>query len=449
MKRSPKRGVAVSRPVFGEVRADAAGIDVHSEENWVAVPPDKPGPTVRKFGACTADLHQLADWLQACGVKTVAMESTGVYWIPLFGILEARGLQVFLVNARHAKNVPGRPKTDCLDCQWLQKLHACGLLNASFRPDDSTCRLRTLLRYRDVLIKSLSCHTQRMQKALSEMNVLLHKVVSDITGSTGMRILEAILAGRRDYQRMAGELVDPQIQASAEQIGRALEGDYRPEQLFVLGQELEARRFVQQQIGACDGKIEEQLAIMQAAVAVPPDPPQPLTGAEKRRGNAPDFDVQSYLYRLTGVDLTRIPGIGASAALALTSETGIDMAPWRTDQAFASWSCLCPDTRISAGRSKGGRPQRSANRVKHIFPVRNREDYAKSLRHLAEVNGFSPDELTRYIQAAFRQYVERSKKQWKVTFGSYAFLVASLRDKAQRVEFVRKTRSPLGHPRSQ
>lgn len=365
-KKSKGHGRA-SKGQLVEFCPDAAGIDVHSEENWVAVPPDRCEESVRTFGSYTEDLHAIAVWLKECGVTTVAMESTGVYWIPLFQILESHGLEVFLVNARHVKNVPGRPKTDCLDCQWLRRLHACGLLTASFRPDDMTCRLRSLMRHREGVVKCQSQHIQRMQKALGEMNVLLHKVVSDITGRTGMRILHAILEGRRDLLCMCRELRDKQIAASPEEMARALNGDFRPEQLFVLGQELQFYEFIQERLTSCDVQIEQQLAAMEVQAPAVDEPAEPLTGAEKRRGNAPRFDIQRYLYDLTGVDLTRTPGIGAAGALGLISETGTDMTRWRNAGAFSAWASLCPNHRTSAGKTKSSRPCRSSSRVKHLF----------------------------------------------------------------------------------
>ena len=336
------------------VNPDAAGIDVGSSEMWVCVPEGRAAERIQKFGTVTSQLQAIAAWLKACGVKTVAMESTGVYWIPLFQILEAAGFEVYLVNARHVKNVPGRRKTDRLDCQWLQKLHACGLLRPSFRPSGEMCRLRTLLRHRENLIRMGSRHIQHMQKALREMNVLLEKVATDITGTTGMRIIEAIIGGCRDYVQMA-QMRDWRLKASEEEIAEALHGDYRPEHLFVLKQALEAYRFVWGQIQTLDAEAEQVMRLMEARagrseVALPD---KGLTGREKRRGNAPDYDVQSHLYKLAGVDLTRIPGLGAAAIQTLISETGTDMSRWLTEKHFASWLGLCPDPKVSGGQVIG------------------------------------------------------------------------------------------------
>lgn len=239
------------------INPNAAGIDVGSEENWVAVPDNREGQIVRKFGFCTSDIQLLADWLDECGIETVAMESTGVYWIPIFDILESRGFEVILVNAREAKNVPGR-KTDEKDCQWLQKLHMYGLLHASFRPSEQICELRTLIRQRDILIKSGSQHIQRMQKALTQMNVQLHKVISDIVGETGRAIIEAIISGERDSKKLA-QLKNWRIKKSTAEIAKALEGNWRKELVFCLKQEYDFYNFTQDQVRSCDQQIKECL----------------------------------------------------------------------------------------------------------------------------------------------------------------------------------------------
>jgi transposase len=362
---------------FEVIHPDAAGIDVGSEEMWVCVPEGRAAEGVRKFGAVTSELEAIGQWLRECGVKTVAMESTGVYWIALYQILEAAGFEVYLANARHVKNVPGRRKTDRLDCQWLQKLHACGLLRASFRPPGEICRLRSLLRHRENLVRMASRHIQHMQKALREMNVLLEKVVSDITGATGQRIIEGILSGCRDFVRMA-ELRDGRLKASVGEIVEALQGDYRPEHLFVLRQALEAYRFVCGQIERLDEEVERCLQKLEkeAGRTEMALPEGGLTGAEKRRGNAPRYDVQSHLYKLTGVDLTRIPGLGAMAIERLIFETGTSMDPWPTEKHFASWLGLAPDPRISGGRVIGQNRGHVCNRAAQVLRMA-----ARSLHH--------------------------------------------------------------------
>lgn len=353
--------------LFDVVSPDAAGIDVGASEMWVCVPDGRGPERVRKFGTETVELEAICSWLLQCGVETVAMESTGVYWIPLFQILENHGLEACLVNARHVKNVPGRRKTDRLDCRWLQKLHACGLLASSFRPSPQICRVRSCLRQRAGLVREQARHTQRMQKALREMNVLLDQAVSDVTGSSGMRILEAILAGERNPEKLA-ELADRRVKKSREQIARYLQGDYRSEHLFVLRQALAAHRFFHEQIQECDRQVEaftaELVSTLGTTEATPP------AGAERpkrTRGNAPAYDVRTQLYRLTGVDLTRIPGIAETIAQALVSETGLDMTRWPTAKHFVSWLDLCPSPKVSGGRIIAQGRRHAANRATQLF----------------------------------------------------------------------------------
>lgn len=259
-KRSKKtRLQSVTEPP--QVRMDAAGIDISPEEIYVAVGPRVAEPAVRRFGTMTRELNRIADWLQFCGVKTVAMESTGVYWIPLFQVLEARGLTVFLVNARHYHNVPGR-KTDVSDAAWLQYLHAVGLVQGSFRPPGDVCAFRTVLRHRSRMVQASSEHIQHMQKALDQMNVQIHRVLSDITGVSGLAIVDAILAGERDGHRLA-ELRDGRVRASESEIVKALEGDYRPEHLFTLRQSLASYRHYRKQIEECDQQLRQAVEAME------------------------------------------------------------------------------------------------------------------------------------------------------------------------------------------
>jgi len=353
---------------FEVLHPDAAGIDVGGSEMWVAVPEGRSELSVRQFGTDTVELEAIAAWLKHCAVTTVAMESTGVYWIALFQVLENHGLEVYLVNARHVKNVPGRRKTDRLDCRWLQKLHASGLLSASFRPPAEICRLRSYLRHRGNLIRAMSKQVQYMQKALREMNVLLDQAVSDVTGLSGMRIMDAILGGERDPKRLAA-LADRRVKKSAEQIARMLQGDYRAEHLFVLHQALESYRFFQNQLQNCDRQVEQYLVELERVAGRQnvPLPEAGLTGREKRRGHAPDYEVQEHLYRLLGIDLTRIPGIAAATAQALVSETGIDMDRWPTAKHFASWLDLCPLPKVSGGQVIGNTRRHAQNRAGQLF----------------------------------------------------------------------------------
>ena len=344
---------------------NAAGIDCGGAEHYVAVPPDRDPTPVRAFKTFTTELQGLADWLLACGVTTVAMESTGVYWIPLYEILEARGLDVVLVNARHVKNVPGR-KSDVVDCQWLQELHSVGLLRGSFRPTAAIAALRAYLRHRETLVQSASTHVQRMQKALVQMNLQLPIVLSDITGVTGLRIVRAISAGETDPQALAQHR-DPRCQASEADIRGALTGHYRPEHVFVLQQNLELFDAFQRQLAACDTAIEAHVAALAAQVPAPAGPlPDPRT-RRKPRDNEPRFDIRTPLHHLTGVDLTQIDAIGPYSALRLLAEIGTDMRRWPTEKHFTSWLTLAPHNKISGGRLLSSRTLPSANRAAGIL----------------------------------------------------------------------------------
>jgi len=340
------------------VNLHAAGIDIGSTTHFVAVPPDTDPQSVRQFGTFTADLHRLAEWLTACGVKTVVMESTAVYWIPLFELLEERGFQVLLVNARHVKNVSGR-KSDVLDCQWLQQLHTFGLLSGAFRPADEIVVLRSYLRQRTMLVQGAAMQIQHMQKALQQMNVLLHQVVSDITGVTGMAIIRAILAGERDPKVLA-QSRDPRCKNSAEVIAQSLVGTYREEHLFALQQAVTLYEVYQAQIVACDAQIEQYLA---SCTAVTEEPPPTAEKARSRSGNAFQFDAHAQLYRLTGVDLTRIDGINSVTALTILGEIGTDMSRWKTVKHFTSWLGLCPGTKVSGGKVLASKSKPMANRA--------------------------------------------------------------------------------------
>lgn len=341
-KRSKARSLKVVHP-------NAAGIDVGAREHYAAVPPDSVPAgqsNVRVFGTFTENLDALVEWLKACRVDTVAMESTGVYWIALFQKLEAAGFQVVLVNAHHLKSVPGR-KSDIKDCQWIQQLHSYGLLSASFRPDDATCRLRTLVRHRANLVSSGAESILHMQKALTQMNVQVHHVVSHLTGETGLRILRAILAGERNPDELV-KLRDPQItKSTVEEMRQALVGDWRAELLFVLQQSLKAWEFSQEQMNECDVEIEKQLCALPAAEKspAPPVPPaDPLAaadpkpkGKQSRKRNDPEKDLAPELARICGVDLMQAHGLRILTILVILSETGVDMSKWRSAKAFSSW----------------------------------------------------------------------------------------------------------------
>jgi transposase len=349
----------------------AAGIDVHSAVHWVAVPAeDAPPPPpnhppnlpahVRRFGACTADLMALADWLQRCGVKTIAMESTGIYWIPLFELLEARGFEVFLVDPRQSRHAPGRPKSDVLDCQWLQRLHSYGLLTASFRPADQVVVLRSYLRQRQMLIRYAGQHVQHMQKALEQMNVKLTEVVSNITGVTGMAIIRAILQGQRNPLALA-KLRNDKCKRTEAEIARALYGNWRVEHLFALKQAVTLYEFYHQQLQECDGQLQAHLATFADQSRGQPRPPRQRR--HTKRTNEPVFDVGGALYRMAGVDLTVLEAIDPSTALVLLSEVGPDVSRFPTAKQFTSWLGLCPQHQSSAGKIHRRRVRRGAHRA--------------------------------------------------------------------------------------
>lgn len=348
---------------FELINPHAAGIDVGSRFHYVCVGADKNAQSVRKFDCFTPDLQKLADWLIECKISTVAMESTGVYWIPVFQILESRGLDVILVNARHVKNLPGR-KTDVQDCQWLQQLHTYGLLNGSFRPDADICVLRSYVRQRDNLIRSAASHTQRMQKALTQMNLQLHKVISDITGATGIAIIKAIIDGERDPMILA-KLRNKQIKNDEEVIANALIGDYREEHLFSLKQEYELYCFYQTKIAECDNQI---LTFYQNVTTHTDIEKKPLTKKKsKGRKSHPKFDLRHELYRIIGSDTTSIPGFDVLTIQSIISEVGLDMTKWPTEKHFSSWLGLSPGNKISGDKILSTKTRKVINRATVAF----------------------------------------------------------------------------------
>jgi transposase len=329
------------------LRPHAAGVDVGNAEHYVAVPPGRSDPSVQTFGSFTADLHRLAKWLQACRIETVVMQATGVYWMAVYQVLESYGLQVYVVNAKYTKTLPGR-KTDVLECQWLQKLHTFGLLNNSFLPPEKIRVLRTYLRQRENLVASAGTCIQQMQKVLTEMNVQLANVISDLSGKTGMAILKAILSGERDPQRLAA-LADRRIHASRQEIAQSLEGHWREDLLFVLQQVHDLYFFHLASLTDCDRHIEAHLKTLAGKVEVAAPP---LTAANRlpNRKHIPQTNLREELYRITGVDLTRIDGIQVQTAQVVISEVGVDMTRWPDEHQFASWLGLCPHNRITGGK---------------------------------------------------------------------------------------------------
>ncbi len=359
--RQPSRGAKVSSRL-PLLNPDAAGIDVAASEHYVAVPPDRDKQAVRRFGAFTEDLHALAQWLLQCGVKTVAMESTGVYWIPLYQILESYGFTVKLVNARHVKHVPGR-KSDVQDCQWLQQLESFGLLSGSFRPEAKICVLRSYMRQREMLIRSGSRHVQQMQKALTEMNIKLHHVISDLTGVTGLAIVRAILAGERDRLKLAA-LKDRRIKSDVATIAKALEGDYRAEHLFALRQALELYDYYQHKVAECDHEILKEMQTLETRAEGSLQPGPARKRKPRSQHNPFSFDGQAELYRVMGVDLTRIDGLNEATVQLILSELGLDLCKkWPTEAQFTSWLGLCPNNEISGGKVLRRGTRKIVNRV--------------------------------------------------------------------------------------
>lgn len=348
------------------INPDVAGIDCGASEHYVAVPTDRDEESVRSFPTFTRDLHRLADWLQKCGVRSVAMEATGVYWIPLYELLEKRGFEVLLVNARHVKNVAGR-KSDVLDCEWLRELHSVGLLRGSFRPADAIVVLRGYLRHRDTLVAAMSGITQRMQKALVQMNVRLGEVLTDITGKTGMAIMQDIVEGRVNPKQLARRR-DGRCKATEEEFVAALTGNYRPEHIFALKQNLDLYAYYASQLAECDKVIEGYLNTLAAQNPEQKEPLQPLRKKKSRpRPQEPSFDMREYLYQIHGVDLSQIDGIGPYQALRLTSEIGTDMSRWPTAHHFTAWLTLAPQNKVSGGRLLSSTTRSSANRAKGMF----------------------------------------------------------------------------------
>lgn len=347
-----------------QYHTNAAGIDIGGSTHYVAVPFDRDPQPVRSFGAFTEDLFALADWLAACRITTVAMEATGVYWIPLFEILERRGFEVVLVNARHVKNVPGR-KSDVIDCQWLQELHSLGLLSASFRPADAIVALRSLVRHRKMLVEYAASHVQHIQKALVQMNVQLQNVVTDVTGLTGMKIIRDILRGVRDPQILAQHR-DYRCKSSTEMIEKSLIGNWRDEHLFALRQAVELNDFYERQIADCDRIIDSYAASLPAVAST-----DQLPASSKRRKTLerrePQFDARGHAFHILGVDLTQIDGIRGYTALQLIAEIGTDMSRWKSASHFASWLALCPGTNITGGHLRSGRQPRKAHRAAYIL----------------------------------------------------------------------------------
>ena len=354
-----KKKIAVDQ-AWPLINHNAAGIDLGSREHWVAVPEGRDAQSVRGFGTFTSDLEELAEWLKKCGITSVAMEATGVYWIPLFQLLERRGFEVLLVNARQIKNVSGR-KSDVLDCQWIQRLQTYGLLGASFRPADPYCVVRSYLRYRDELVAARSTQTQHMQKALQQMNVQLTQVLSDINGLSGLAIIQAILQGERHPLKLAA-MVDRRVKSTQSQIAKALIGDYRAEHLFQLQTAFELYHTYEAKITTCDEQLARELEKLPDRVDIKV---KPLP--EKSERKAINETLRRGLYLKLGVDLTAIEGFGTLVALTALTEVGPDLSRFKTEKHFASWLGLCPDNRISGGKILSCRTRRVINRLSDVL----------------------------------------------------------------------------------
>lgn len=374
MPKQNKRGAALpsskkKSQFFDVFNRDAAGIDIGSDSHFVAVPADRDEQPVREFKSFTSDLYALADWLESCRIKTVAMESTGVYWIPLYTILEERGYEVFLVNARHVKNVSGR-KSDVSDCQWLQQLHTYGLLQGSFRPTEQICELRSYCRHRHGLVEQASMYILLMQKALDQMNLKLHNVISDITGKTGLLILRAIISGERDPAQLA-RFRDHRCRNTREMIESSLTGHYREEHVFELKQSLELYDFCREKMRECDLAIEKTLQrfedVVSEASTLSSSEPLKKKKNQKRSKNAVEFAVEPHLKRITGVDLTLVPGFNAHSALKWIAEVGLDMTRWQNAKQFVSWLGVCPNNKVSGGKRLRGRSKPSSNKAAGIL----------------------------------------------------------------------------------
>jgi transposase len=432
------------------LQPDAAGVDIHPRSIYVGVPQDRASVTVRSFGSYTPDLMEIADWLAECKIRTVAMESTGVYWIPLYEVLEDRGFEVLLVNAHHIKNVPGR-KSDVADSQWIQFLHAVGLLRASYRPPKEICALRAIVRRRAVLVRDAARCVQHMQKSLDQMNLHLHHVISNITGLTGLDIIESILEGEHDPAQLS-KLRDPRVKASEQEIGKALTGNYKQEHLFTLRQALATYRHFQAQIDECQQEIDRQVKELKSREGVSDQQPDG-TDAEptkmRRRGKIVTSVISKELERVLGVDLTRIPGIQTDTAEAILSEAGPNVpADFSSSGAFANWLQACPRTNKSGGKdlyvkAKKGRPRlhtvlRTAANTLH----RSQSALGARFRRLKARLGV-PKALTAMVHLYARIIFHLLKTQQQYDESVFAELEQQYQDR--RLNNLKRTAQSLGY----
>jgi transposase len=376
-KREMANRLNSAEPGFEIVNPHGAGIDIGNESHYVAVPPGRDEQPIREFGSWTADLERMAQWLKSCGVKTVVMQSTGVYWMAGYDVLQAHGFEVHLVDARGTKNLPGR-KSDVQECQWLLKLHTYGLLRSCFLPPEPIRRLRTVWRLRDQHVKEAGRAVQHMQRALTEMNVQLHNAISDLSGVTGQAIVRAILAGERHPARLAA-LRDRRIQASPEELVQSLRGNWKEDALFELQQAVEAYDFYGRQVARCDEQLRQYLAalpsheqVAESKVGAAKDKAkaqgqQVRRKMPRRKGNEPPFDVESEQRRLLGVDATTIDGINVMIIQTVLAEVGSDLTAWETERHWSSWLNLAPKKDVSGRRVIRHTRERRTNRVGNAF----------------------------------------------------------------------------------
>lgn len=403
-----------------QINLNAAGLDIGAAEIWACVPEDRAEEWVRPFPTFTPDLHALADWLESCQIDTVAMESTGVYWIPIYEILVERGFEVKLVNAHHIKNVPSR-KSDVMDCQWIQQLHTYGLLRGSFRPEEEMVTVRVYTRQRAMLIESRSQHIQHMQTALQQMNLQLAHVISDITGETGLKILRAIVAGERNPETLA-QFRNPHCRHSQAEIAKALTGHYKEEHVFELHQALALYDFFTTQIQSCDAQLQTKYAAFKPQLDLTEHPLPPARRPPRRDYTRPDFDLRTYLYQISGLDLTQIDGIDVLTAQTILAEIGLDMNPWPTVKHFTSWLGLCPHNAVSGGKRLSSRTKRTQNRANTALRMA-----AQSLSH---------------SQSALGGYYRRLRAR----LGPPQAITATAHKLARIIYFMLKQRQPYRDP---
>lgn len=442
--------LAASMPI---VNPNAAAIDVHSDKHVVCVPADRAMPNVRTFGANSCDLLQIAAWLKQCGITTVAIESTGIYWIPLFELLEAQGFEVCLIEPGQACRCGARPKTDVLDAQWIQRLHSHGLLRGSFRPPEEVIALRAYLRQRQMLISYASTHIQHMQKALEQMNVKLTEVVSEITGLTGMLIITAILEGQRDPAVLAA-FRQPGCKNDEATIAKALEGTWRQEHLFELKQAHDLYQIYQMKVAECDQRIEQALArLPDRSAGAKLQPKQSTRG---RKPNNLRFDGTQLVLRALGVDLTAIEGIEVPTALVIVGEIGVDVSKFPTEKHFTSWLGLCPNHYQSNHTLKSRRVRKGKNRLAIALRLaarslhRSHSALGAFFRRMNSRLGYkgaitaTAHKLARYVDAMLKHgqaYVSQGLEQYEAAMRER--MERTLRKKARALGYELVPRGPV------